>query len=56
VESELKEFIEMIKPLIQKNGIRIDGIGILPGKLDKLIELQDRTNFLLAKLLEAVKQ
>lgn len=55
MDNEVKELIDAIKPLIQKNGIRIDGIGILPGKLDKMIELQDRTNFLLAKLLEAVR-
>ena len=54
MDQEIKELIDAIKPLIQKNGLRIDGVGILPGKLDRMIELQDRTNFLLAKLLEIV--
>lgn len=36
------EVIDAIKPLITKNGIRVDGIGILPGKFDKLIEVEDK--------------
>lgn len=35
--------------------VKVWGLGITNNKLDRLIELQDRTNFLLAKLIESVK-
>ena len=42
IEPELKEIIELIKPLISKNGILVNGIGIVNMKLDKQIEIQDK--------------
>lgn len=37
-----QELEKQLKELIKENGIRVDGIGILPAKLDKIIELLDR--------------
>jgi len=37
-----KEIEDKLKNLIKENGIRVDGIGIIPGKLDKLIEVLDK--------------
>lgn len=40
--SEVKELIELIKPLISKNGVLVNGIGILTNKMDKQIEILDK--------------
>lgn len=37
-----QETIDMLKPLISKNGILVNGIGIVNTKLDKQIEIQDK--------------
>lgn len=49
---EVKE--EKLGPAPDKE-VKVWGLGLTNNKLDRLIELQDRTNFLLAKILERVQ-
>lgn len=42
--------MEELKKIITDKGLLVNGLGILPGKLDDLIKKQDRTNFLLSMI------
>lgn len=49
-ETELKELIDALKPLITPQGLIMSGNGIIINNQQKIIDLLDRQNFLLSKI------